>query len=63
MLLAGRGLQGVGCAGLLVNTDIILADKVSLKENARNNTVFTIVGGMSYGAGPVLGGYLTETSW
>jgi MFS family permease len=63
MLLVGRALQGVGCAGLMIITKIVLADKVSLKENAKNNTIFTIVGGIGYGIGPVIGGYLTEASW
>lgn len=63
MLLVGRALQGIGCAGVLITTKIILADKVSLKENARNNTTFTIVAGIGYGVGPVLGGYLTQASW
>lgn len=63
MLLVGRGLQGMGCAGLLVNTKVILADKVTLAENAKNNTIFTIVGGVGYGVGPVIGGYLTQVSW
>ena len=63
MLLVGRALQGVGCAGLLICTKIILADKVTLKENARNSTTFTIVAGIGYGVGPVVGGYLTQASW
>jgi MFS family permease len=63
MLLAGRGLQGIGCAGLMIVTKVILADKVSLKENAKNNTIFTLVGGLGYGIGPSLGGYLTQASW
>jgi len=63
MLLVGRALQGIGCAGLLIVTKVILADKVSLEENAKNNTIFTIVAGSGYGFGPVLGGYLTEASW
>jgi MFS family permease len=63
MLLAGRGLQGIGCAGLLIITKVILADKVSLEENAKNNTAFTIVGGIGYGIGPTIGGYLTKVSW
>ncbi|TVY94372.1 Efflux pump [Lachnellula willkommii] len=60
MLLVGRAFQGLGCSGLLVITKIVLADKVSLKENARNNTAFTIVAGIGYGVGPVIGGYLTQ---
>ena len=63
MLLAGRGLQGAGCAGLLIMTKTILADKVSLKDNAKNNTLFTIVAAIGYGVGPVIGGYLTSISW
>jgi MFS family permease len=63
MLLVGRGLQGCGCAGLNILTKVILADKVSLAENARNNTSFTVVAGISYGIGPVIGGYLTKVSW
>jgi hypothetical protein len=31
MLLAGRGVEGVGCSGLIILIDIVLADKVSLK--------------------------------
>jgi MFS family permease len=45
MLLAGRGLEGVGSSGLMIMIDIILADKVSLSENAKNNTIFTLVHG------------------
>ncbi|OBT72289.1 hypothetical protein VF21_07977 [Pseudogymnoascus sp. 05NY08] len=63
MLLVGRALQGIGCAGMLINTKVILADKVTLEENAKNNTIFTIVGGVGYGVGPVVGGYLTQVSW
>ncbi|KFY33072.1 hypothetical protein V495_08459 [Pseudogymnoascus sp. VKM F-4514 (FW-929)] len=63
MFLVGRALQGIGCAGLLINTKAILADKVTLEENAKNNTIFTIVGGVGYGVGPVIGGFLTQVSW
>lgn len=63
MLLVGRALQGIGCAGLLITTKVVLADKVTLEENAKNNTIFTIVGGVGYGVGPVIGGYLTQVSW
>ena len=63
MLLAGRGLEGVGAAGLIILMKIILADKVSLKENAKNNTIFTLVYGVGFSIGPVIGGYLTSISW
>ncbi|RAL00489.1 putative MFS multidrug transporter [Aspergillus ibericus CBS 121593] len=63
MLLLGRALQGVGSAGLSNLIMIILADKVSLKENARNKSLFTLVGGVGYAVGPIVGGYLTDTNW
>jgi len=63
MFLVGRALQGIGCAGMLINTKVILADKVTLEENAKNNTIFTLLAGVGYGIGPVVGGYLTQANW
>lgn len=60
MLLVGRALQGLGFAGLQTVTKVILSDKVSLKQNASNNTLFAFLNGLSFGAGPVIGGYLTK---
>jgi MFS family permease len=56
VLLLGRGLQGLGCAGIGVIVRVILADKVSLKENAKNWSIFSFTAGISYGIGPVIGG-------
>ncbi|KAL7624342.1 hypothetical protein AAE478_005904 [Parahypoxylon ruwenzoriense] len=61
--LLGRALQGVACAGLNTIIRVILADRVSLKENAKNWTVFAFTGGACYGIGPVVGGYLTAANW
>ncbi|OAX79319.1 hypothetical protein ACJ72_06365 [Emergomyces africanus] len=63
MLLFGRALQGTASAGIMNLIAIVLADNVSLKENAKNNTVFQFVSGISYGVGPVIGGYLTAANW
>ncbi|KAF7545197.1 hypothetical protein G7046_g9617 [Stylonectria norvegica] len=63
VLLLGRGFQGVAAAGINVITRTILADKVSLQENAKNWAIFSLVGGFSYALGPVIGGYLTRASW
>ncbi|OJJ08822.1 hypothetical protein ASPVEDRAFT_156423 [Aspergillus versicolor CBS 583.65] len=63
MLLLGRALQGVSAAGLMATVMIILADNVSLEENAKNNSVFAIVSGVAYSIGPVVGGYLTDANW
>ncbi|KAI9158391.1 Efflux pump FUS6 [Paramyrothecium foliicola] len=63
VLLLGRGFQGVAAAGLNVIVRTILADRVTLAENAKNWTILAYVGGISYSAGPVVGGYLTKTDW
>lgn len=56
VLLLGRGFQGLAAAGLNVVVRTILADRVSLQENAKNWSIFAFVGGVSYGLGPVIGG-------
>ncbi|KKY15756.1 putative mfs multidrug transporter [Phaeomoniella chlamydospora] len=63
MLLFGRALQGMSAAGIMSISSIVLADKVSLKENAKNNTIFQFIAGTSYSYGPVIGGYLTNANW
>ncbi|KAF3764250.1 MFS general substrate transporter, partial [Cryphonectria parasitica EP155] len=63
VLLLGRGFQGVACAGISVLVRVIISDKVSLQENAKNWSFFALTGGCSYAIGPVVGGYLTSASW
>ncbi|KAK7415824.1 hypothetical protein QQX98_005606 [Neonectria punicea] len=63
VLLLGRGFQGIAAAGINVVIRTILADKVSLQENAKNWAIFSLVGGASYALGPVIGGYLTSADW
>uniref|UniRef100_A0A8H7NDY3 Major facilitator superfamily (MFS) profile domain-containing protein n=2 Tax=Bionectria ochroleuca TaxID=29856 RepID=A0A8H7NDY3_BIOOC len=63
VLLLGRAFQGLAAAGLNVVVHTILADRVSLQENARNWTLFSFIGGISYALGPVIGGYLTNANW
>ena len=63
VLLLGRGLQGVGTAGIGICVRIILADRVSLKDYALNWTLFSLASAVAYSIGPVVGGFLTETSW
>ncbi|KAL7894115.1 major facilitator superfamily domain-containing protein [Trichoderma sp. TUCIM 5745] len=58
MLLLGRALQGLSLAGLSSIILVVLADKVTLEENAKNNTLFTIVSGSTYAIGPLIGGYV-----
>ncbi|KAF2103675.1 MFS general substrate transporter [Rhizodiscina lignyota] len=63
VLLLGRGIQGVGTAGVSICVRIILADKVSLKEYALQWTLFSLVSAVAFTIGPVIGGYLTEATW
>ena len=63
MLLLGRAFQGLSAAGILNMIKIVLSDKVSLADNAKNNTVFALVAGLSYAAGPVIGGYIADSNW
>lgn len=56
VLLLGRAFQGISASGLSVLTRTILADKVSLQESAKSWAIFAVVGGLSYGIGPVVGG-------
>lgn len=59
VLLLGRAVQGISAAGINVISRTILADKVSLQENAKNWAIFSLVGGISYALGPVIGGKLS----
>lgn len=63
VLLLGRALQGIGAAGMTNVSMIILADQVSLKEQAINTSIFQLLNGIGYSVGPVIGGYLTNASW
>jgi MFS family permease len=63
MLILGRAIQGLSAAGIMVTIKVILADKVSLKENAKNTSIFSMFGGLSYALGPVIGGFLTDKNW
>ncbi|OAL67673.1 MFS multidrug transporter [Trichophyton rubrum] len=56
VLLLGRALQGTSASGITNLIQIILADKVSLKDNAKNSTIFQFVAGISYSVGPIIGG-------
>jgi MFS family permease len=48
MLLVGRALQGLGAAGIMNLTRIVLSDNVSLADNSKNNTVFSLIAGIRY---------------
>lgn len=48
MLLLGRALQGLGAAGIMNLTRIILSDGMSLADNSKNMTIFSLINGIRY---------------
>jgi MFS family permease len=69
MMLAGRGIAGVGgtkpipssnyvlifpAAGCFVMTKIIMSDTTSLRENSTQNTFLALMFAVAYSIGPVL---------
>ncbi|EXJ80954.1 hypothetical protein A1O3_07242 [Capronia epimyces CBS 606.96] len=63
VMLLGRALQGMGTAGVSNVAMIILADQVSLREQAVNTSIFQLMNGVGYSVGPVIGGYITNSNW
>ena len=53
VLLLGRALQGMGTAGIQNVTMIVLADMVSLREQAINTSIFQLLNGIGYSTSPM----------
>ncbi len=63
-LITARAVQGVGAALVLPATLSIITNSFPRHERAKAIAVWTAVGGLGVGIGPVLGGYLVDTlSW
>jgi len=58
-LIAARGLQGLGAAGLIPISLTVAADLFSLEERARVQGLFSGVWGFASLVGPLLGAFLT----
>ena len=63
VFILGRAIQGLSVSGITVCTRVILCDKVTLKENAKNNSIFALFAGVAYAIGPLIGGFLTDKNW
>ena len=63
-LIIFRGIQGIGAGAIMANTFTVVADLFSPADRGKWLGVFGAVFGLSSVAGPLVGGFLTDTlSW
>ncbi|GAP90256.1 putative MFS general substrate transporter [Rosellinia necatrix] len=63
LLIAGRGIQGIGAGGIYVLIDIICCDLVPLRERGKYLAIVQAWGGVAAALGPVIGGTLADRNW
>ncbi|GLY30757.1 MDR family MFS transporter [Kineosporia sp. NBRC 101731] len=61
MLIIGRGIQGLGGGGLMITSQAIIADLVPARQRAKYMAPIGAVFGLSSVAGPLLGGWFTDS--
>ncbi|KAI0064182.1 MFS general substrate transporter [Artomyces pyxidatus] len=62
-MLVGRGVAGIGAAGMLTVVRVILADSRSLRDNAWQNAILFALYTIGYVCGPLIGGKLLQYSF
>lgn len=60
-LIVARAIQGIGGGGLMILSQAIIADVVPVRERSKYMGVMGAVFGISSVAGPLLGGWFTES--
>jgi EmrB/QacA subfamily drug resistance transporter len=61
VLILGRGIQGLGGGGLMILSQTIIADLVPPRQRAKYMAPIGAVFGLSAVAGPLLGGWFTDS--
>ncbi|KZV65617.1 MFS general substrate transporter [Peniophora sp. CONT] len=62
-LLVGRGISGVGAAGMLTLPRIILADTASVDAQANQTSILFVLYAIGYCTGPIIGGALSTVDF
>ncbi|KAI0030029.1 major facilitator superfamily domain-containing protein, partial [Vararia minispora EC-137] len=62
-MLVGRGIAGIGAAGMLALPRIILADSASLAQQNVQISMLMILYAIGYVTGPIIGGALSSVSF
>jgi MFS family permease len=63
VLIIGRAISGIGAGGLTTLARIILNDSNNLKDNNSQTAILTLLYGIGYAVGPVIGGGLATANW
>ncbi|KAH7929270.1 MFS general substrate transporter [Leucogyrophana mollusca] len=63
MVLAGRGVAGIGAAGLLTIVRTILSDTASIDANNMQQSVMFLLYTVGFSTGPVIGGFLVSANF
>lgn len=62
-LIIGRAIAGIGAGGLTTLARIILNDSSNLKDNNTQSAILSLLYGVGYAIGPVIGGALAQANW
>ena len=63
LLLAARGLQGVGAGGLIALTYVIVTDMVALRQRGKWFGIIALQWAVGGATGPAIGGALAQRDW
>lgn len=64
MLIAGRGVQGIGSGGINMIVEVIISDLVPLRQRGNYMAIILSIYSVGVSLGPFMGGIIVQTtSW